>query len=139
MISKKFHATCAAYLESLAGLRQQVDTVCRHMGLKDQTIYDIKLSIDEASTNIIQYGYEGMDPGSIILEMIFESDKVIVHLTDFGHPFEPKQAPKPDLSAPLEEREPGGFGLFFIYSVMDEVDYHTDEDGNTLTLIKRLS
>jgi anti-sigma regulatory factor (Ser/Thr protein kinase) len=37
----------------------------------------------------------------------------------------------------LEDRPTGGLGLYFIYQSMDEVDYETNEDGNTLILIKR--
>jgi anti-sigma regulatory factor (Ser/Thr protein kinase) len=80
-----------------------------------------------------------MDPGSIILDLELDSDKITISLTDFGHAFEPDNAPIPDVDAPIEERELGGFGLFFIQQSVDEMKYHTSEDGNTMTLIKHLA
>lgn len=92
----------------------------------------------KACTNIITHGYAGMDPGSIIFTLELEPEGVVMTLTDFGHPFEPAEAPMPDVEAGLEDRAMGGFGLYFIYQTMDDVRYETTEDGNRLTLIKRL-
>jgi anti-sigma regulatory factor (Ser/Thr protein kinase) len=42
------------------------------------------------------------------------------------------------MNAALANLPISGFGLFFIYSTMDVVDYKTREEGNTLILTKRL-
>jgi serine/threonine-protein kinase RsbW len=99
-------------------------------------VFDLKLAVDEACTNIIEHGYKGMDPGSIILALRVEPDRVLVQITDFGHIFEPTDAPKPDVEAALEDRPLGGLGLFLIYQTMDNIDYQSSEDGNTLTFTK---
>jgi len=52
--------------------------------------------------------------------------------------FEPAEAPKPDVEAALEDRELGGLGLFLIYQRLDNIDYQSSEDGNTLTFTKYL-
>jgi serine/threonine-protein kinase RsbW len=77
-----------------------------------------------------------MNPGSIILSFRIESTRILVQITDFGHIFEPVETPKPDIEAALEDREFGGLGLFLIYQTMDNIDYHSSEDGNTLTFTK---
>jgi serine/threonine-protein kinase RsbW len=129
--------TRAAELESLEDFRDFIGKNCRdHPAIDQEFIYDLKLAVDEACTNIIQHGYAGMNPGSIILACQVGDDRVKLSITDFGHPFEPSEAPAPDPEAGLEERPTGGFGLFFIYQTMDQVDYETHEDGNTLILIK---
>ena len=131
--------TRAAELESLPVFRELIETGCRQQpGIDDRTCYDLKLSVDEACANIITHGYADMDPGSIILTLQFDPRQVVVTITDFGHPFEPSEAPMPDVSAALEDRPTGGFGLYFIYQTMDEVTYETTEDGNRLRLVKRL-
>ena len=130
--------TCAAELESLPMFRKFVDKVCRQK-LDDDICYDLKLGVDEACTNIITHGYAGMNPGSILLKIKSDDDKIIMTITDFGHPFEPYQPEKPDVTASLDNCEMGGFGLFFLYEIMDEITYEVTEDGNTLTLKKRLS
>lgn len=130
--------TRAAELSVLAEFREFIEKNCAELQVDDDTCYDLKLAVDEACTNIIQHGYAGMNPGSIMLELRATPDEVKVRITDFGHPFEPSSAPVPDIEAPLEERSLGGFGLFFIYQTMDKVDYRTGEEGNCLILTKRL-
>lgn len=77
-----------------------------------------------------------MDPGSIILSFRIEPDRIMVQITDFGHVFEPADAPKPDVEAALADRPLGGLGLFLIYQTMDNIEYESSEDGNTLTFTK---
>ena len=130
----------AAYLESLNDFREFIKEHCASLpGINKEILYDVQLAVDEACTNIISHGYAGLDPGSIILDLDVDPDKLTVSLTDFGHSFEPSSAPMPDIDAPIEERELGGFGLFFIQQSMDEMDYRATEDGNKMILIKYLS
>jgi serine/threonine-protein kinase RsbW len=95
--------------------------------------------VEEASMNVIQHGYAGMNPGSLILELELFSDQVVLTLSDFGHPFEPSAPPAPQLSAALEDIPVGGFGLFLIYQTMDRISYRSSDEGNNLTLIKKLT
>lgn len=131
--------TRAAYLESLSEFREFIKEHCASIpGVTDEVLYDVQLAVDEACTNIISHGYAGLDAGSIILDLDLHPDKLIVTLTDFGHSFEPSSAPVPDVNAPIEERELGGFGLFFIQQAMDDMSYQVTEDGNKMTLTKHL-
>ena len=132
--------TRSAELESLSILREFIEKACKqHKRIDDHICYDLKLAVDEACTNIITHGYAGMNPGSIILSLEMAPNKVVVTITDFGHRFEPSEASAPDVEAGLEDLPMGGFGLFFIYQTMDEINYETTEDGNHLTFIKQLS
>lgn len=139
-MAENHRITRAAYLESLNDFREFLKERCREVpGMTEEILYEIQLAVDEACTNIITHGYANMDPGSIILDLEIDPDKLTVSLTDFGHSFEPGAAPVPDVDAPIEEREMGGFGLFFIQQSVDRMDYRVTEDGNTMTLIKTLA
>lgn len=132
--------TRAAYLESLKDFREFIKQHCANMpGINNETLYDVQLAVDEACTNIITHGYQDLNPGSIILDLELDPDQVTVSLTDFGHSFEPSSAPLPDINAPLEGRELGGYGLFLIQQSVDEMDYQVTEDGNKMILTKYLS
>ncbi len=135
-MSQRFQITRAAELESLAVFRQFISDCCTSSNVPDGAVFDLKLAVDEACTNVIEHGYKGMDPGSIILALRVEPDRVLVQITDFGHIFEPADAPKPDIEAALEDRPLGGLGLFLIYQTMDNIDYQSSEEGNTLTFTK---
>lgn len=129
--------TLAAELDSLAVFRGFIDDACRSAEVEDQACYDIKLAVDEACTNIIQHGYAGMEPGSIVLSVQSGPRQFVVRLTDFGHPFEPCEPPAPD-AATLRQGDTGGFGLLFIYRSMDSVSYDAVAGCNTMTMVKRL-
>ncbi|HKJ39592.1 MAG TPA: ATP-binding protein [Anaerolineales bacterium] len=133
---QRYQMTRAAELESLSVFRDFISDCCTSSNVPKEAVFELKLAVDEACTNIIEHGYKGMDPGSIILSFRVEPDRVLVQITDFGHIFEPASAPKPDIEAPLEDRPLGGLGLFLIYQTMDNIDYQTSEDGNTLTFTK---
>lgn len=135
-----YRITRAAYLESLNDFREFLKSHCvKYPGISNEILYDVQLAVDEACTNIITHGYADMDPGSIILDLEMEPHKLTIHITDFGHSFEPDNAPTPDVNAPIEEREMGGFGLFFIRQSMDQMTYQVTEDGNTMILTKNLN
>ena len=137
-MAKTYTLSRAAELEALPVFRDLIQRAGAEAGLSVDVCDDLKLAVDEACTNIISHGYAGMDPGSIMLDLRLAPQHAEVRLTDFGHPFEPTEASAPDVSAALEDRPMGGFGLFFIYSTMDQVDYQTNEDGNCLILTKHL-
>lgn len=128
----------SAELETLGIFRDNIAEACSENKISDDFCHDLQLAMDEACTNIIQHGYAGVDPGSIILELLIDENDVTMSITDFGYPFEPSEAPKPDVEAALEDRPSGGFGLFFIYSIMDSVDYRSTGFGNTLILKKKI-
>jgi serine/threonine-protein kinase RsbW len=60
-------------------------------------------------------------------------------LRDHAPLFDPTSAPMPDLTRPLEEREPGGLGLYLTRQMVDDWQYRVlPDDGNELTLIKQI-
>ncbi len=134
----KSQTTRAAELETLGEFRDFIDEFCLLAGVADDACHDLKLAVEEASTNIVTHGYAGMNPGSIMLALEFEPQLVTVEITDFGHPFEPAEPEPPDPESTLDDPTRGGLGLYFIYQTMDEIRYRSGEEGNALTFIKRL-
>ncbi len=126
-----------ATIDSLRAIHRFIEDACSQAGLDDAASFDIKLAVDEACMNIAQHGYAGMDPGSIIVSLQYGARKLVVRITDFGHPFEPSEPSEPDPEAMLSG-EPGAMGIYFIYRSVDSVSYEATESGNTLTLVKSL-
>ena len=135
-MSQRFQITRAAELESLQTFRDFITECCARYEVSNDTVLELKLAVDEACTNIITHGYKGMDPGSIILSFRIEPERILIQITDFGHCFEPVAGPRPDVEAALEDQELGGLGLYLIYQTMDNIDYTSSDDGNTLTFTK---
>lgn len=132
----RYQITRAAELESLDVFRRFITECCARYDIPGEVVLDLKLAVDEACANIIEHGYRGMDPGSIILSFWIEPDRIVVQITDFGQVFEPVEGLKPDVEAALKNDEMGGIGLYLIYQTMDNIDYQVSREGNTLTFTK---
>jgi serine/threonine-protein kinase RsbW len=134
----KKQVTLSAELGSLPLFRQIIDQVCDQANVVDQqTRYDLKLAVDEACTNIILYGYSGMNPGSIILSCEIDELEARLTITDFGHPFEPVEIDLPNPEAVPGEGQ-DELGLFFIHQSCDQMEYESSPAGNNLVLVKFL-
>jgi serine/threonine-protein kinase RsbW len=131
--------TVRATLSSLAEISDFISSATARVGLDDHAAWQVQLAVDEAATNIIQHGYAADQIGEIELSWYVEGQDLIVTLRDYGRRFNPHDVPPPDLVSPLEERQPGGLGLYLMGRLMDDVAFSfDDEKGNLLTMTKRL-
>jgi len=127
----------AAELENLAVIRRFVEKSATALGADPAATSDVVLAADEAATNVMVHGYRGQ-PGTIEIEVSRMGDALVVCLRDRAAPFDPTTVPPPDLNRPLEERSPGGMGIYLMRHLVDEVTYHATPQGdNLLTLVKR--
>jgi len=95
------------------------------------------LALDEACTNIIEHAYGGEGHGDITCTCVINSAGLTIVLRDHGRPFDPASTQEPNLHTNLENREVGGLGVYFIYTLMDEVHFEfTPDAGNVLTMVK---
>lgn len=100
-------------------------------------INKIELATEEVLVNIINYGYP-MGQGQIAIQcsLTVHSDLEIT-IMDEGIPYNPlKTEISCNCQASLEDRTVGGYGIFFILNLMDEVAYAREENLNVLTLKK---
>ena len=127
-----------AELKKLPSIRWFVQEAVEAYGVDENIIADIILAVDEITTNIIVHGYEGTQ-GNIDIGVRKENNSIVVHIIDQARPFDPTRLPPPDINLPLEQREPGGLGVYITKRLMDEVIYFRSTTGeNQLTLVKNL-
>jgi serine/threonine-protein kinase RsbW len=121
----------------LAEIRQFVEEVSASMEVEDPVAYDVALATDEAVCNVIKHGYR-QTGGQIELCIVRAEDNLIICIRDSAPAFDPTAQPGPDVTVPLEERSPGGLGIFLMRQVMDEMLYQRLPDGrNELILVRR--
>jgi serine/threonine-protein kinase RsbW len=123
-----------ADLDQLSRIREYAIESATALDVLPSAFDDVRLAVDEAVTNIITHGYNG--PGDIELDLTAEGSDLIVRLRDQAPAFDPASAPPVDLSPPGERENPGGFGLFLMRSVMDDISYKVTTTGNELTMTK---
>ena len=128
-----------ARIENLPSLLDFVEEACHQVEADQGIRFDLRLAVEEACVNLIRHGYAGMPPGPIRLSFHYDARKIIIHIGDHAPPFVPERVSLPNLDLFLKEEEFGGFGLYLIHQVIDEVSYLSDpEEGNLLTFIKWL-
>jgi serine/threonine-protein kinase RsbW len=131
-------STFEANFHNLDEIREFVGEAARQVGFSEKEIYSIQLAADEASTNIIEHAYVGVENGRIEIDCSTTGDDLKIVMRDNGKSFDPSSVPEPNVKADLSERKIGGLGMYLMRKLMDEV-YYESLPGivNTLTMIKR--
>ena len=137
-MTERYHFERPASQECLPALREFIASICQQHGIDEETCFALQLCADEAASNIIMHGYVGMLAGRLMVDLEILPDQASLTLTDWGRAFDPAFASLPDVTAPLEQREPGGLGLYLIHTLMDSVAYESTNGINRLTLKKAL-
>jgi len=129
----------AAALDNLHEIRDFLDDACAGLNADAGVVADLRLAVDEAATNIIVHGYRERT-GTIEMGIRRDGDSIVVSLVDDAPLFDPTCIAQPDLCvSPMNKREAGGYGVYLLNHVVDEVRYRVTDDGrNELMLIKHL-
>ncbi len=110
--------------------RLVVSCVGQLAGFGSEDIYDLKLAVTEAATNVIRHAAVS----HFQIEFRVFPSAVEVTVTDAGGGFDVGA-----LSAKPGEAEYGGFGLAVIRSLVDEVALDSTTSGTRLRMVRRAS
>ncbi|MDD2390052.1 MAG: ATP-binding protein [Desulfobacterales bacterium] len=139
MTSTKIFLRLKTELSELNRLSRALNQFGATLKLPPAIIFKINLALEELICNIISYGHPENRFHQIDLSVEFKTNALIIHLNDDGIPFNPLNAPCPDLACGLENRKIGGLGIQLVKSVMDEVCYQRYGNINSLTLKKYIN
>ena len=130
------------HVENRIGELAAIETFLEELGdewdLNPSLVLSLNLVIEEAFTNIVNYGF---DDGDIhIVEFGFSLDTGIltIEIRDDGHEWDPTLKAAPDITLSAEERPIGGLGIFLIRKIMDTVEYRRFQNKNVLILKKKV-
>ena len=96
--------------------------------------FAIELILDELLTNTISYGFAGRDDGSIAVSFRLSTQHLRVRLVDDATPFNPFDAPPPDLLSDIDDRPIGGLGIHFVRQFSDRYSYRHEDNRNIVEL-----
>jgi sigma-B regulation protein RsbU (phosphoserine phosphatase) len=99
----------------------------------------IKLAVEEAVTNIIDYAYQNGTEGNISVTIEADESRIRFILTDSGAEFDPTGVSKADTTLTVEERPIGGLGVFLVRNLMDSINYERVDGKNVLRMEKRFA
>ncbi len=128
-----------ASLDKLYEMLNVVRQFAHSAGFEERDVSMIELAVEEALVNIISYGYPDRAGNITIESQKIDPPGMRLIIQDKGVPYNPLTNSKHfDESVSLESRTIGGYGIFFILKIMDEVDYRRENNSNILTLVKYL-
>ena len=123
----------ALYLKIIRSVLADIGEIFK---FSQKDINAIELATNEACANIIKHAYNDEPNHQIHFTICGYPDKIIIELFDDGKQVDPDKIK----SRKLDEIRPGGLGVHFIHSLMDEVVFDQDyKDGNRLILTKERS
>jgi len=94
----------------------------------------VDLATEELFVNMVTYNTESNE--DILIQMTPHEHGVEVSLTDYDvERFDPTGAGPIDVNAPLEERTPGGLGLYLVLKMVDSIHYEYRNRQSKITFI----
>lgn len=118
--------------EFISLARLAVSSLANMIGFSIDEIEDIKVALSEACTNAMQYGCKNQNSYKTTFEI--GPDFLSVCVKDTGDLWDIDAVKEPSLKGD----QVGGFGLYIIRTLMDEMDITSQESGTTLTMKKLL-
>ena len=122
----------------LPGALDSVEAFCHDRGLAPETTLEVRLVAEEVLTNFVKYAHGATEEGVIVLGLSGSADSVRLEFRDDGAPFNPLEAPLPDLERQPEKRELGGLGVLLVKALVDDATYAREGSSNVLVLIKHV-
>lgn len=102
--------------------------------IDDSVRYIVDLCVEELFVNMVTYDTE--TNSDILIEMNPAERGVEVIMTDFGvEKFDPRDAAAVDVDAPLEQRTPGGLGLYLVLKMVSSIHYEYRDRTSRITFI----
>lgn len=101
-------------------------------GYTEDTIFAIRLAVEEALSNAIRHGNCGDPAKKVTVEFTVTPERTEIRICDEGCGFEPEALPDPTLDENL--CRPHGRGVMLMHAYMNEVRFN--QRGNCVTMVK---
>jgi serine/threonine-protein kinase RsbW len=126
-------ATLASDPLRLREARRWLARLVLEAGFAPSDAHDLAIAFSEACANVHRHAYRGRRDGRVGVRLSIEVDRVVLTLEHDGDPFDPAAYAPPDMARPAE----GGYGLYLIESLVDDVAFERTAAGGRVVLVKR--
>jgi anti-sigma regulatory factor (Ser/Thr protein kinase) len=118
----------------LKNIVKMTESVFHEMGLPSGLRNIVDLATEELFVNMVTYNTETDE--DILIEMVPHALGLEVRLTDYDvERFDPTVVVGVNVDAPLEERTPGGLGLYLVMKMVDSIHYEYRNRQSKITFI----
>ena len=137
-IKKHHNIVLSNETQEVTRLMPFVDDACHTGGLSPEDTMKVRLAVEEAVVNVIEYAYPSGTQGNVTVEAYANDESITFTIIDSGTPFDPNTISEVDTTLSAKERKIGGLGIHLVRQIMDSIDYQRLGCYNMLTLIKNI-
>lgn len=119
-------------LRQVKGPEQQILSDLARCNYDEESIFAIKLALEEALTNGVKHGNRNDSSKTITVRFHVTPERVVICVRDDGPGFRPELVPDPTADENLER--PNGRGIMLMHAYMTKVSYN--EAGNEVWMLK---
>jgi len=123
--------------DSLTGIFDFLTEYAHREGIPEEFLPSLHLAVEEVFVNLVRYNTDSHHDVTIELSCAHHELTIILRDHDVQR-YDITQHPGVDINLPVEQRTPGGLGVHFVRTIMDEIQYDYTNRTSTITLIKRL-
>jgi serine phosphatase RsbU (regulator of sigma subunit)/anti-sigma regulatory factor (Ser/Thr protein kinase) len=116
--------------QEISAVNERLSEFARAAGVSDAEVSRARTALDEVLVNSASYS----GSSALVIRAWAHDESLTIEVADDGEPFDPLQAPEPDVDIPLAEREIGGLGIHILRNILDDVTYAYKDKKNTLTM-----
>jgi serine/threonine-protein kinase RsbW len=121
---------------NLITVEEFVNYFAIELGIKEDKIPGLLLSVTEATTNAIIHANKSNKDKKVKINVNVEGKRVVICVKDEGTGFDPQNVPDP--TAPENLLKDSGRGLYLMKVYMDEVNYKVTPEGTETILVLNL-
>jgi anti-sigma regulatory factor (Ser/Thr protein kinase) len=129
--------TVKSNLIEIEKVRSFLEETLKDFNLSEEVYYLIELSLLEICINIVRYAYPE-EKGDISLKIWNQGKEIFFEIRDWGIPFDPREAPEPDIQEMVNQGQRGGLGIFISRQLMNGFEYKREDNQNVLIMHKSI-
>ena len=117
-----------------------VGSICADMHFNELTEQGLRLAVEEAVVNIMNYAYPEGTRAVILIEVDADADNETLTfvLRDEGVAFDPTAYQEVDVDVHVGQQKVGGLGIHLMRHYMDSLSYERKDGQNVLTMTKKI-
>ncbi|MDA9679821.1 ATP-binding protein [Flavobacteriaceae bacterium] len=113
---------------------QTSEVVSKHMKLDSEKTSEISLALIEACINAFEHS---KSKSEVFIHFIISEENLTIKVIDKGKGFDSSKISIPNIENKIgSDEKKRGWGIMLIKELMDSVNYESNEEGTTLTMIK---
>jgi anti-sigma regulatory factor (Ser/Thr protein kinase) len=109
-------------IESIGEVFAFLEAFSKDHEIDEKTTFCVHLVVEELFTNMVRHNEGGGDQITVSIERL--DNCLHLELIDCDvEPFDPATAETPPVDAGIEERRPGGLGIYLVKKMVDDLTY----------------